>query len=199
MGKFGVMSVVLAAGFLAAGKAQATDETALRNALAQAQPTAATAELKQDVVYRFDPFKNEMVATPPAEILVGCVYNKFDPQLGRRAWCLAAPGGTWSYAVGDGTVLKARRLDIRASIGEVRSVLEARAPRLADALKREGGVAHVSLVDGRWTLVQHPTIERIFDERTGLRWEWHGMRRVAVVHTYGDRWAVYDGKYVPAG
>ena len=62
-----------------------------------------------------------------------------------------------------------------------------------------GGVAHVRLgEDESWTLVRNATIPNVFDLETGRRWEWHGQRRVAVVHTAGYEWQFDDGKALPA-
>ena len=61
-----------------------------------------------------------------------------------------------------------------------------------------GSLAFVRLTDdGTWTLVRQPTIANVFDLETGRRWEWHGERRVAVIHTGGYEWSLVGGKFVP--
>jgi hypothetical protein len=149
-------------------------------------------------IYRFDPFLNELAEASAAEVKPGYLYNHFNPKLGRRVWSLASRDGSFVYAMGPGSVQPAWRLDLRATPEQARAALFERAPELAKMLETRGGVAYVRLTpEGGWSLVPHQTIASIFDEETGRRWEWHGIRRVAVVHTYGYEWTNRNGSYSP--
>lgn len=150
------------------------------------------------LIVRFDPLQNQMVPVPPAEIKPGFLYNHFNARLNRRVWSLATEGGRFQYAMAPGSVMYARALDLRATPAQLRETLNARAPDLAKMLDVRGALACVRLLeDGTWTLVRQPTIANVFDLETGRRWEWHGERRVAVVHTGGYEWALVNGGPVP--
>jgi hypothetical protein len=148
---------------------------------------------------RYDPFLAKLVAVAPADVKPGFVYLRYSPQLKRRVWSVAAEGGGFLYAMAPGSVQPARALDLRATPQQMRAELMARAPELAKIMDIRGGVAYVVLTDqGAWQLVRQPTIANVYDLETGRRWEWHGERRVAVVHTGGDDWLQVDGRFVPA-
>jgi hypothetical protein len=157
-------------------------------------------ELSDDptVIYRYDPIFTDLVEVPPAEIKPGCVYLRHHPELNRRVWSLALPGGGFEYAMAPGSVQPAQALDLRATPEQLESELMARAPELARVLDVRGGIAHVRLAeDDTWHIVKQPTISSVFDLATSRRWEWHGARRVPIVHTGGYDWLLVDGKYVP--
>ncbi len=160
-----------------------------------------TDELGPEGVYRMQPSfeKSEMVIVPPEEIKTGLAYNYYNRQLGRRAWGFAQEDGSFQYAFGEGTVLPADLFDLRIT-AELRSMLlERGSPGLEQALATTGGTPAVQLdAAGRWNLLLFRTSARVFDLETGHRWEWHGRRRVAVLHTYGDQWQRIDGRYRPA-
>jgi hypothetical protein len=156
-------------------------------------PTDAT------TVYRFDPLRDELVAVPAEEIAPGYVYNRYSPTMGRRVWSLALEGGGFEFAMAPGSVQQAALLDLRATAEELREELLEQAPELAKIMDIRGAVAHMRLTeDDRWELVQQTTISSVFDLETSRRWEWHGPRRVAVMHTTGYEWMLVDGKFLPA-
>jgi hypothetical protein len=156
------------------------------------------AEVDRTVVQRFDPFKDELIAVPAAEIKPGFLYNRYSERMGRRVWSLALPGGGFEYAMAPGSTQPARLLDLRATEAQMREELLERAPELAQVLDVRGGTAFVRLMpDNTWQVVQQPTIASVFDLETSRRWEWHGVRRVAVLHTLGYEWSVVDGQFVP--
>jgi hypothetical protein len=150
-------------------------------------------------VYRYDPFLNQLVPVPPAEVKPGFLYSRHSPRLNRRVWSLAREGGGFEYAMAPGSVQPARALDLRATPEQQRAVLEARAPDLARIMDIRGTIAHMRLTeDGAWQLVRQQTIASVLDMETGRRWEWHGPRRVAVVHTAGYEWTLVGGRLAPA-
>ncbi len=166
---------------------------------AVAPPATPQAPVAQDVVQRFDPIDNRMVDVPPAEIKPGFLYNRYHAGLGRRVWSVATPDGGYLYAMAPGSVQPARSLDLRATEQQLRAELTERAPELAKILDIRGGTACVRLTPNEtWEVVAHPTIPSVLDLETGRRWEWHGRRRVAVVHTLGYEWMLVDGRIVPS-
>jgi hypothetical protein len=169
-----------------------------RMAAAQDASVAAPA-VGQDVVQRFDPINNRIVDVPPAEIKPGFLYNHYHAGLGRRVWSVATPDGGFLYAMAPGSVQPARALDLRATEQQLRTELIQREPELAKLLDIRGGTASVRLTPNEtWEVVAQPTISSVFDLETGRRWEWHGRRRVAVVHTYGYEWTLVDGRFMPS-
>jgi hypothetical protein len=167
-------------------------------AASHAAAPADQAEADRAVIQRFDPFTDALIAVPPAEIKPGFLYNRFSASLGRRVWSLALPGGGFEYAMAPGSTQPARLLDLRATEEQMREELLERAPDLARVLDVRGGTAFVRLLpDDKWQVVQQPTIANVFDLETSRRWEWHGVRRVAVMHTLGYEWSLADGRFVP--
>jgi hypothetical protein len=159
------------------------------------------AELGPEGVYRSQPsfHKKEMVIVLPEEIKVGFLYNYFNERIGRRVWGLALEDGTFQYALGEGSIVPADMFDLRIT-PEMRSMLlEQGSPGLEQALATTGGHPAIVLgAEGKWTLLSASSSARVFDIETGHRWEWHGKRRLAVLHTYGDRWERINGRYRPA-
>ena len=167
-------------------------------ATAQQEVLPAKEPVQKSLVQRYDPFNNKLIAVPPAEIKPGFLYRHYSPVQGRDVWSIANEKGGFSYAMGQGSVQPAARLDIRASAQETELVLKEVAPRWAGALKSFGAPPLIILdKTNQWTLLQRSSMPQIMDLDTGRRWEWQGNRRVAVVHTGGYRWRIVDGKYVP--
>ena len=173
------------------------------DALAQGPGTAQgikPLEKKKDGVYRFQPGLREstLELVPPEEIRLGLAYNYYHPQLARHVWGFAQQDGTFKYAFGEGTIVPTNRLDLRLSPTLRSQLLERGMPGLEKKLEITGGSPAVKLVDGDWTLMPSKSSLRVFDLATGHRWEWHGTRRKAVLHTFGDQWQVVNGRYIPA-
>jgi hypothetical protein len=167
-------------------------------------PTVAqqqTAQLGASGVYRIQPSLEapELVLVPPAEIKAGLTYNYYNERLARRVWGFAKADGSFQFAFGEGTVLPTDRFDLRLSAAVESQLLERGAPGLQQALATTGGRPALRFnAAGRWELLSYRSSARVFDQETGHRWEWHGKRRVAVLHTYGDQWRIVDGRYLPA-
>lgn len=158
-------------------------------------------QLGSSGVYRVQPKLEgtELVLVSPKEIKKGLAYNYYNERLGQREWGFANGDGSFQYAFGEGTVLPTDRFDLRLSEAAQNQLLERGAPGLQQALAQTGARPALRLnAAGRWELLSYRSIARVFDLETGHRWEWHGKRRVAVLHTYGDQWRIVDGRYVPA-
>ena len=140
----------------------------------------------------------ELVRVTAEEIKPGLVYNYYNEQLKQRAWGFAKEGGGFEYAFGEGTIMPTSKFDLQLSPEMEARVLNERAPGLLRQLNNVGRSAAVQLnADGVWQLLRFPSSARVFDLATGLRWEWHGDRRLAVLHTGGNLWHIVDGEYYP--
>ena len=101
-------------------------------------------------------------------------------------WGLALEGGKFQYAFGETTTIPTNKFDLRLSPEMQQRVLNERSPRLLQELNTVGRSAAVRLnAEGVWDLLPFASSARVFDMETGKRWEWHGLRRLAVVHTDG--------------
>ena len=88
--------------------------------------------------------------------------------------------------MGPGSVQPAWKFDIREGKEDQLRLLEERSPELYKRLMVQGARPMIKLMDnGRWDLDLASNEGRVFDIETGNRWEWHGGRRVRVVHTAG--------------
>lgn len=151
-------------------------------------------------VYRLHPnLENvELVLVPAAEIKPGLVYSYYHPELQQRAWGFAKAEGGFDYAFGEGTTMPTNLFDLRLSPEMQTRLLDDRAPGLLRTLDSVGRSAAVRLNSkGIWELLAFPSSARVFDLATGARWEWHGRRRLAVLHTGGNFWHIVDGEYYP--
>jgi hypothetical protein len=158
-------------------------------------------QLGSSGVYRVQPRMEatELVLVPPAEIKEGLAYNYYNERLGQREWGFAKADGSFQYAFGEGSVLPTDRFDLRLSAEAQSQLLERGAPGLQQALAQTGARPALRLnAAGQWELLSFRSIARVFDLETGHRWEWHGRKRKAVLHTYGDQWQIVDGRYLPA-
>lgn len=172
--------------------------TVLTHSVCKAQETES---IDRDGVYRVQPGLEEirMELVPKEQIRVGLAYNYFHESLGRRVWGIAQRDGSFRYAFGEGTILPTEMLDLRISKEMEDQILERGAPGLRESLKITGDTPSVQIdAEGNWALLRGKSGMRVFDLTTGKRWEWHGRNRKAVLHTYGDRWRIVEGRYVPA-
>ncbi len=191
------MNVLRMAAVLVLG--MATFQLAARSAAQEPVAPAAAPADDQTAIYRYDPFLREMIAVPTEEVKPGYLYTRFSPQLKRRVWSVARSGGGFEFAMATGSIQPAWRLDLRATAERQMEELRARAPELAQVMDIRGSRAFVQLDDaGEWQLVVRRTIASVYDEETLRRWEWHGERRVPVMHTLGYEWLLDDGKFTPA-
>lgn len=162
---------------------------------------AQEALLEPDNVYRVQPGLEDVSIerVPPNEIRPGLAYLYYNQQLGRHVWGIAEPDGSFRYAFGEGTIIPTDALDLRISEELKRQIIERGAPGLQKMLDLTGASPSVRLgADGQWDLLPARSGIRVFDQITGHRWELHGGKRKAVLHTYGDRWRLVDGRFVPA-
>jgi hypothetical protein len=155
--------------------------------------------LASDGIYRYDPFERNFIAVSTSEIKPRFLYYRPSPLLRRHVWSVADEQGRFVYAMAPGSVQYAQALDLRASFERQREELYRSAPELARSMEIRGGQALVALNDAdRWELVQQSALPNVYDLETLRRWEWHGPRRVAVLHTFGDDWLLVKGKFIPA-
>jgi hypothetical protein len=161
----------------------------------------ASVEQDRGAVYRIQPSLEgvQIVPVSPEEIRPGLAYSYYNQRLARRVWGFARDDGSFQYAFGEGTTLPTDRFDLQVSSATAAEILERRAPGLERDLEITGRIPAVRLSStGQWRLLQQTSSARVFDLETGHRWEWHGARRVAVLHTFGDQWEIVDGQYRPA-
>ena len=162
------------------------------------QPVPASDD--PDGIYRLHPDLEavQWVIVPPAEVKPGLVYNYYSETLKTRTWGVAREDGGFDYAFGEGTTIPTGMFDLRLTPEMEAQLLNRRAPGLLGTLTTVGRRAAVRLDgEGVWKLLPFPSSARIFDLLTSERWEWHGHKRHAVVHTYGNMWHIADGRYLP--
>ena len=158
-------------------------------------------ELDPADVYRVQPSVegSELVRVAAEEIKPGLVYYYYNGHLGRHVWGFAREDGSFQYAFGPGTTFPTDRFDFRIATSVRSEILQREAPGLERDLQTSGRVPTVQLdAAGRWRLYKQTSTPRMFDLESGHRWEWHGQRRVAVLHTHGDLWTIVDGHFRPA-
>jgi hypothetical protein len=174
--------------------------------LTAAEPTAslppaasAASALKPDTIYRLDLFNETLRPLPASELKPGAVYFRHSASSGRHVWSRFLADGSFEFAMGPGSVQPAWRFDIREGRDEQLRELEVRAPELYKRLITQGARPMLRLDDqGRWQIDLASNEGRVFDLETGYRWEWHGGRRVAVVHGSGRSWTHQAGRFSPA-
>jgi len=150
-------------------------------------------------VRRPDPRSGSFSPVAPDQIIPGKIYNHFSAVHRRYVWAYAEEGGSFSYALGPGSTEKPDRFDLTTSTSETRELVEAEAGPWAETSRREGSSILVRLgVDEKWSVLPVRSIRSHHDVDSGRRWEWHGKRRVAVLHTSGGSWEYQGGRYVPA-
>ncbi len=188
-----VTSSGLALGLLAGGPARAEPAGSL--------PAAATvdAAVNPGTVYRLDLFTETLRPLTAGEIKPGAVYFRHSASAGRHVWSRVKADGSFEFAMGPGSVQPAWRFDVREGREEQLRELEQRAPELYKRLMTQGARPMLRLDDqGRWQIDLASNEGRVFDLETGHRWEWHGGRRVAVVHSGGRSWSHQAGSFKPA-
>jgi hypothetical protein len=165
-----------------------------------ARPEAA-ATLDPARIYRFDPLVETFAPIDRRDLKPGHVYHRYNPGLGRWVWSKANADKSLAYSMGPGSVQQVWLFDLALTAEERRREIEARAPReMAQLYRVQGARPAVRLEpDGRWVLHGVSNKGHVYDLETGSRWEWHGDRRVGVIHGGGNSWTWLDGRMVPAG
>lgn len=166
-------------------------------------------------ILRWDPLDEELIPVPQRELKPGCVYSHFSDRLNRRVWSYVQADGQFWYALGEGTTVKGRRLDVGAITGDRFEKLRDKYPDLAAELQERGRIVTALYFglegDGTWRDVSTAKHSTIYNLETGQRWErvyrkhpepgntWEPGPAAffPVVHTWGYRWGVQDGRYVP--
>lgn len=159
-------------------------------------------ETDEQAIYHLVPVDSGVQLEPaqPEQVRAGYAYSYYNERLARRVWGFAREDGSFEYAFGEGTMLPADRFDLGLSLPSDSSLLDGSSSALRQGLAATGGPPTAMMTNnGQWKLLTFRVSVRIFDIETNHRWEWHGNRRVDVVHTYGDLWQVVDGRYVPLG
>jgi len=175
----------------------------MATSLAAAEPAAslpaAASALRPDTIYRLDLFTETLRPLPTSELKPGAVYFRYSASSGRHVWSRMLADGSFEFAMGAGSVQPAWRFDVREGREEQLRELELRAPELYKRLITQGARPMLRLDDqGRWQIDLASNEGRVFDLETGYRWEWHGGRRVAVVHGGGRSWTHQAGRFLPA-
>ena len=157
-----------------------------------------TSKLDKDTIYRLDLFTETLKPQLKKDLKVGAVYFRFSTLSGHHVWSRLSEENVFEFAMGPGSVQPAWRFDIREGKEDQLRLLEERSPELYKRLMVQGARPMIKLMDnGRWDLDLASNEGRVFDIETGNRWEWHGGRRVRVVHTAGKNWTYANHMYYP--
>ena len=157
-----------------------------------------TSKLDKDTIYRLDLFTETLKPQLKKDLKVGAVYFRFSTLSGHHVWSRLSEENVFEFAMGPGSVQPAWRFDIREGKEDQLRLLEERSPELYKRLMVQGARPMIKLLDnGRWDLDLASNEGRVFDIETGNRWEWHGGRRVRVVHTAGKSWIYANQIYHP--
>ena len=149
--------------------------------------------------YRYDPVSRQLWEIPRESLRLGCVYLTYDSDLQEWIWSQWAGQQGFRFALGPGSIIPGEQFHLTISDAEGMRAIEARSPELARKFEIQGSKPVLRLEeDGTWRLNPNSCGARVFDTRTGRRWEWHGPDQATVVHLGGDRWRYVNGEYVPA-
>ncbi|MGI9455872.1 MAG: hypothetical protein ACR2NU_04880 [Aeoliella sp.] len=166
---------------------------------AQCTGVVMGAELVEQV-RMLDPRTRELVSIDSSEVEPGKIYNHYSHQRGDYVWAYALGQGRFSYALGPGSVESPSNFALRTSSRETQQLLEAEVYAGTEQSKWDERTIKVRLDDDDKWVARRPSFtdnRSHFDLDSGRRWEWHGSRRVGVVHTNGYLWRYEDGKYWP--
>ena len=148
-------------------------------------------------IFRLDLLAAELVPVNEDELKVGHIYNHRDSTTGRREWSYWTVEKRFWRPFGPGTTQAARLIDPNANGAKAVARLRAIDPQLAELVSRTDTSIYLTLEpEGRWRLKHISSLPMIFDEATGFRWEYHGVRYIPVVHVAGYEWQYSDGQYV---
>jgi len=158
-----------------------------------------TSKLDKNTIYRLDLFTETLKPNSKKDLKPGAIYFRFSRISGHHVWSRFSEKHIFEFAMGPGSVQPAWRFDIREGRDDQLRLLEERSPELYKRLMVQGARPMIKLLDnGRWDLDLASNEGRVFDIETGGRWEWHGGRRVRVVHTGGQSWTYQDHTYRPS-
>lgn len=169
-----------------------------------AQPSLATNEQSTNEqlttsVRRPDPITGILISVDSEQIKPGKIYNYFSQLHERYVWGYAKEGGGFTYALGRGSTELPSHFDLVTTPGETKEFIEAEAGPWVEKSRRLGRQILVRLgEDEKWKIVRGRTIRSHYDIDSGRRWEWHGNRKVAVLHSNGYQWQYSDNWYTPA-
>ena len=158
-----------------------------------------TSKLDKNTIYRLDLFTETLKPNSKKDLKPGAVYFRFSRISGHHVWSRFNEKHIFEFAMGPGSVQPAWRFDIREGREDQLRLLEERSPELYKRLMVQGARPMIKLLEnGRWDLDLASNEGRVFDIETGGRWEWHGGRRIRVVHTGGQSWTYQDHAYRPS-
>ena len=163
-------------------------------------PSLALAQdnLDRKLVYRVDPNVRQLNVVPRNEIKEGFIYKYYHPELEKHVWGIAESGGTFRYAMGPGSMQPTDRFDLRISELEKQQLIQENAPALSRGVESLGRIVYARLeANDEWSINLSTSIPKVFDQKTNLRWEWHGGRRVGVQHSRGVYWTWDNDDYQP--
>ena len=169
-------------------------------ALCVCLPTVAQAQedLDRNSIYRVDPNIRRLNVVPQDEIRLGFVYKYYNPKLEKHVWGIAIEGGKFRYAMGPGSMQPADRFDLRLTELEKQRLIDESAPALSRGVQGLGRKVYAQLKENdEWDIHLSTSIPKVYDQLTQRRWEWHGTRRLGVLHTYGPYWTWEEGSYLP--
>ncbi|MEM9352863.1 MAG: hypothetical protein AAGA92_07605 [Planctomycetota bacterium] len=160
---------------------------------------AAAVAAAEHPVYRIAPLEpSQVVEVPKSEIKEGLIYRYYNEKLDRSVWGIAQADGSFRYALGPGSVQPVERFDLRLTEEERSRIVNDNAPGLEGYLASTGRTPTIVLNDQlRWELVKTASISKVYDLETHRRWEWHGKRKLSVLHSSGNRWIAAGGDYAP--
>jgi hypothetical protein len=162
-------------------------------------PPLYAEDVPHESVRKPDPRTGEFVAVPGNQIQPGKIYNHYSQRQGRYVWAYATESGGFSYGLGPGSTEDPANFDVVTSERETRRIVQENAGPWASRSREQGRPILIRLGDDdKWKVLPGKSIRSHFDIDSGRRWEWHGTRRVAVVHTHGYHWSRGGERYVPA-
>jgi hypothetical protein len=190
---FAVIAFTLLA-FVATGRLHADDEPAATPIPVDADQTL----LDRTTDYRYDPVGRQLWPIPRESLLHDCIYLTYAADLDAWTWSQWTGATGFQFAMGPGSIQPGERFHLTITDAEGLRVLEARAPELARKFEIQGTKPVLRLDDdGNWRVNPTSCGARVFDTRTGERWEWHGPKQAGVTHFSGNRWQYDNGRYVP--
>lgn len=166
--------------------------------LGQATLAQAPAAAQQEAIFRFDVPTQQLVQVTPAELVPGQIYNYYNPRLRRRAWSYLQQDGAFWHALGESTLLSARRFGLDIDWAEAVRQLRFLEPGIGYQITALGEDVYLQLgEDEVWHFFPERGMPIIHDLELQRRWEKHYDRFVPVSHSTGYRWTVRGGRFVP--